>query len=91
MNTETADKQHDTGHDKTVTVIVNGRKREIKKEKLSYIEVVHLVYPGEQPSDTVSFTVTFSNPHGKDGSLVAGEELKVHEGMIINVHKTDRS
>ncbi|MEQ1577469.1 MAG: multiubiquitin domain-containing protein [Hyphomicrobium sp.] len=92
MNIETGKKHHDLpGHEKTVTVIVNGRQREVRKEKLSYIEVVHLVYPGEQPSETVSFTVTYSNPHGKDGSLVAGQDVKVHEGMIFNVHKTDRS
>lgn len=48
-------------------------------------------YPGEEPSDTVSFTVTYSNLHGKDGSLVAGQDTPVHDGMILNVHKTDRS
>jgi hypothetical protein len=78
-------------HGKIHTIIVNGRPRKIHEDKLSYIEVVHLVYPGEQPSDTVSFTVTYSNPHGKDGSLVAGQSVKIQDGMIFNVHKTDRS
>lgn len=92
MTTLSNDKSHNPpGHDKTVTLIVNGRKREVKKGKMSYIEVVHLVYAGEQPSETVAFTVTFSNPHGKDGSLVAGQEVSVQDGMIFNVHKTDRS
>ena len=50
-----------------------------------------MAFPGERPSDTVSFTITYSNPHGKDGSLVEGEEVKVHDGMILNVRKTDRS
>ncbi len=79
------------GQNKTYSIIVNGRPRTITEHKLSYIEAVHLVYPGEQPSDTVSFTVTYSNPHGKDGSLVEGQETTVHDGMILNVHKTDRS
>lgn len=79
------------GHTKTYAIIVNGRPRTITDDKLSYIEAVHLAYPGEQPSDMVSFTVTYSNPHGKDGSLVDGQETKVHDGMILNVHKTDRS
>lgn len=82
---------HGGHNDKVHTIIVNGRKREVRQEKLSYIEVVHLVYPGEQPSETVSFTVTYSDPHGKDGSLVAGQEVKLHDGMILNVRKTDRS
>jgi hypothetical protein len=83
------DKGH--GNDKIYKIIVNGRERKITDDKLSYIEVVHLAFPGEQPSEAVSFTVTYSNPHGKDGSLVAGQEVKVHDGMIFNVRKTDRS
>ena len=78
-------------HHKSFTIVDNGRRRTITEDKLTYIEAVHLAYPGEQPSDTVSFTVTYSNPHGKDGSLVEGQETKIHEGMIINVRKTDRS
>jgi hypothetical protein len=81
----------DHGHKKTYSIIVNGRPRTIKDDKLSYIEAIHLAYPGEHPTDTVSFTVTYSNPHGKEGSLVDGQEVKVHEGMILNVRKTDRS
>lgn len=79
------------GHNKSFTIVVNGRQRTITGHKLTYIEAVHLAYPGEQPSETVSFTVTYSNPHGKDGSLVEGQEVKVREGMILNVRKTDRS
>ena len=79
------------GHNNTYSIIVNGRPRTTTEHKLSYIGAVHLAYPGEQPSDMVSFTVTYSNPHGKDGSLVDGQETEVHDGMILNVHKTDRS
>ncbi len=79
------------GQNKTFSIIVNGRPRTITEKKLTYIDAVHLAYPGEEPSDTVSFTVTYSNPHGKDGSLVAGQDTPVHDGMILNVHKTDRS
>ena len=79
------------GQNKTYSIIVNGRPRTTDEDKLSYIEAVHLAYPGERPSDTVSFTVTYSNPHGRDGSLVDGQETPVHDGMILNVFKTDRS
>ncbi len=78
-------------HHQSFTIVVNGRRRTITDHKLTYIEAVHLAYPGEQPSETVSFTVTYSNPHGKEGSLVEGQEVKVHEGIILNVRKTDRS
>ena len=82
---------HNSGHDKTYSIIVNGRQREVTDHKLTYLEVVQLAYPGEEPSDKIVFTVTYSNPHGKDGSLVAGDEIKIKDGVIINVVRTDQS
>ena len=78
-------------HDKTYTIIVNGHRREVTHHKLTYIEVVQLAFPGEMPTETIVFTVTYSNPRGKDGTLVAGEEVVVKDGMIFNVRKTDQS
>lgn len=82
---------HAPGHSKTYSIIVNGRPREVTEHKLSYLQVVHLAFPGEQPSETVVYTVTYSNPHGKDGSLVEGQHVTIKDGMIFNVRKTDRS
>jgi hypothetical protein len=82
---------HGHGHDKTYEIIVNGRQKVVFDHKLTYLEVVQLAYPGEQPSDGVVFTVTFSNPHGKDGSMVEGDKVNVKDGIIFNVRKTDKS
>lgn len=79
------------GQNKTYSIIVNGRPREVTEHKLTYLQVVQLAYPGEQPSDTIVFTVTFSNPHGKDGSLVEGKDVKTKDGIIFNVIRTDKS
>ena len=79
------------GHDKTYLIFVNGQPREIPEHRLTYLQVVQLAFPGEQPSEKVVFTVTFSNPHGSEGSLVDGDSLKIKEGVIINVKKTDQS
>ena len=89
MNKNHSDHEH--GHDKTYSIIVNGRPREVSEHKLTYLEVVQLAYPGEEPSDTIIFTVTYSNPHGKDGSLVAGDIVKIKDGIIFNVVRTDQS
>ena len=62
------------GQSKIYSVIVNGRPREVTDHKLSYLQVVQLAYPGEVPTETIVFTVTFSNPHGRDGSLTEGFE-----------------
>lgn len=85
------DKKNPPGQNKTYSIIVNGRPREVTKHKLSYLEVVQLAFPEEQPSDLLIFTVTFSNPHGKDGSLVAGDEVVIKDGIIFNVDRTDKS
>lgn len=79
------------GHNKTYSIIVNGRPREVTEHKLTYLQVVQLAFPGEQPSATVVYTVTYSNPHGKDGSLVEGQDVVIKNGIIFNVRKTDRS
>lgn len=76
---------------KVFSIIVNGRPREVSEHKLSYLQVVQLAYPGEQPSDRVVFTVTFSNPHGKDGSMVEGDVVVIKDEEIFNVRKTDKS
>ncbi len=78
-------------HSKTYSIIVNGRPREVAEHKLTYLQVVQLAYPGEMPTDRVVFTVTYSNPHGKDGSMVDGDTVVVKDKEIFNVRKTDKS
>jgi hypothetical protein len=80
------------GQNKKTMIIVNGREREFVGHKITYEEVVALAYPGEQTGgDTTVYTVAYANPHGKDGTLVAGQSVTVHEGMVFNVTKTNRS
>ena len=78
-------------HTKTFSIIVNGRPREVSDHKLTYLQVVQLAFPGEVPTETIVFTVTFSNPHGRDGSLTEGQDVVIKDGTIFNVRKTDRS
>ena len=86
MSNEIQDNQHHS-----YSIIVNGRPRETHEHKLTYIQVIQLAYPGEQPSERVVFTVTYSNPHGKDGSMVEGDVIVIKDGEIFNVRKTDQS
>ncbi|MDD2465563.1 MAG: multiubiquitin domain-containing protein [Desulfobulbus sp.] len=79
------------GQNKTYSIIVNGRPREVTEHKLTYLQVVQLAYPGEQPTEKIVYTVTFSNPHGHDGTLVDGQNVQIKNGIIFNVKKTDQS
>lgn len=78
-------------HKKTYSIIVNGRPREVAEHKISYLQIVQLAFPDEQPSERVVFTVTFSNPHGKDGTMVSGDNEVIKDGEVFNVRKTDQS
>ncbi|MDO8863243.1 multiubiquitin domain-containing protein [Haliea sp. E1-2-M8] len=84
-------KEEAPGQNKTYDIIVNGRPKTVTDHKLTYLAVVQLAYPGEQPADGIVFTVTFSNPHGKDGSMVEGDTQVIKDGIIFNVRKTDKS
>ena len=77
--------------DKSFTIIVNGRKREVNDHKLTYQQVVKLAYPDDQPDANTIYTVAYANPHGKDGILVDGQDVVVKNGMSFNVTKTSRS
>lgn len=80
--------------EKTITIIVNGRQKEVpKKEELSYEEVVNLAYDNNPPTgENVVITVTYSKGvDGKQGSLVKGGSVKAKDGMIFNVTATDKS
>jgi hypothetical protein len=89
MNNPNADEA--PGQNKTYEVIVNGRPRTVTEHKFTYLQIVQLAYPGEQPTDKIVFTVTYSSPHGKDGSMVEGDKINIKHGIIFNVRKTDQS
>jgi Multiubiquitin len=79
------------GQNKAYSIIVNGRPREVTEHKLTYFQVVQLAFPGDQLAPGKVYTVTYSNPHGKDGSLVDGQDVVIKDGVIFNVKKTDQS
>ena len=79
------------GQDKTFKIVVNGRQREVTDHKLTYQQVVKLAFPDDQPDPDTVYTVAYANPHGKDGTLVDGQDVVVKDGMSFNVSKTSRS
>jgi len=79
---------------KSVTIIVNTREKTVDKNtEISFEEVVSLAYDGNPPTGPyMEFTVMYRRGAGnKDGSLVAGQSVKVKEGMVFSVSATDRS
>ena len=79
--------------EKSVTVIVNARPKEVASKTLTFAEVVALAFDAPPTGENVMFTVTYRRGDGgkPEGSLVAGETVKVKEGMIFNATATDKS
>ena len=78
---------------KMVTIIVNGRQKQVPKEVLSFDEVVALAYDPVPTGPNVDITVTYCRGHGSkpEGQLTPDASVKVKEGMIFDVTATDRS
>ncbi|MCB1599568.1 MAG: multiubiquitin domain-containing protein [Lysobacterales bacterium] len=77
----------------TVTVVINGRPRQVEKDELTFREVVELAFDNPATGENIVYTVTFKRGQGNkpEGTLVEGETLKPKEGMLINVARTDKS
>ena len=79
--------------EKEVAIIVNGREKVVSTRELSFSEVVALAFENPAPGPNIIFTVTYRKGDGKKpkGTLVEGETVKVKDGMIFDVTRTDKS
>ena len=79
--------------EKSITIIVNARRRDVTQKELSFQEIVRLAFENPPTGENVVFTVTYKKGEGKkpEGSLIEGETIKVKDGMIFNVTSTTRS
>lgn len=76
------------------TVIVNGRPKTVTTKEVSFQQTVSLAYDGNPPTGPDwEFTVTFrkGDDSKKEGTLTAGQSVKVKEGMVFNVVATNKS
>lgn len=82
-----------TPHEQTFTIIVNGRKREYTGKEICFDAVIKLAYDNPPYGANTIFTVTYARGQGNkpEGTLVAGDCVKLKEGMIFNVTATDKS
>jgi len=86
MNNQENKKDH-----KPVTIIVNGREKEWTEKRITFKQVVTLAFGTYEENELIVYTVTYKYKSHKEGTMVAGDEVKVHEGMIFNVTRTDKS
>lgn len=72
-------------------IIVNGRPKTVERKKQSYRDIARLAYP-DADFDKFLYTITYFNgEHGQQGDLVEGETVRVKDGMVFNVRRSDKS
>ena len=76
-----------------VQIIVNGRKKVVTSDELTFVEVVLLAYDPVPSGPYIEITVTYRDGAGRppDGRLLPDQEVKIQNGTIFNVTVTDKS
>lgn len=87
------DNQLDRPDDKTFLITVNARQKRVDHDELSFDELVDLAFDDPARGPQIVFTITFRDAGGRiaEGELDEGQTLKVRDGTIINVTRTDQS
>lgn len=89
------DDKVDRPDDKTFSIIINGRPTPVPRERdeLSFDELVDLAFDDPARGPQIVFTITFRGAGGRvqEGELDEGERLKLRDGTIVNVTRTDQS
>lgn len=75
------------------TIVVNGREKTVTSRELTFDEVVDLAFDDPQRGPNIVFTITYRRGHGDkpEGTLVEGDTVRVKDGKIFNVTRTDKS
>ncbi len=85
----------DRGNDHTrgITIVINARERTVTDKELTFEQLVALAFPSAPTGENVLFTISFRRGHGNkpEGSLLAGETVKIKDGMVFVVSATDKS
>jgi hypothetical protein len=80
-------------HPRETEIIVNGRRRTVPGDEVSFEEVVELAFPVPHTDPNVIYSVTYRHAasHPAAGELAPGGRVKVKNGTIFNVTKTIKS
>jgi hypothetical protein len=80
-------------HETSIEIVVNGTPHVVHDKKLPYEQVVDLAYDGNPPTGpNVMIVVTYARGQSSQkGTLVRGQEVPVHKGMVFNVYDATES
>jgi hypothetical protein len=82
------------GPNKEYTIYVNIWPKVVQAhDEASFDDVVDFAFPNAAKGPNIVYTVTYRRGEGKkpEGTLVEGESVKIKDGMIFDVTRTDQS
>jgi hypothetical protein len=85
---------HDApGQNKQFTIIVNAREKTFTGREITFNQVVELAFGSVSSDPNVVYSITYKRGEGHkpEGTMDKGDIVKVKDGMIFNVTKTDKS
>ncbi len=76
-----------------IIIFVNGEEKIVKKDKISYEEVIELAFGHYEDNETINYSVIYfkGNNDKPNGFLLKGQVVMVKKGMRINVTRTNKS
>jgi len=79
--------------EKETTIIINGTPEVFSEKEISFAQIVELAYGHPPEGGNIVYSITYERGHGNkpEGSLIEGDSIKIKEGMLINVTRTDKS
>ena len=74
-------------------IFVNGRKRFVKSDEITYEEVLKLAFDSPPSGPDIYIKVSFRNGAGRppEGTLRPGQSAKIHDGTVFDATATNRS
>jgi hypothetical protein len=79
--------------EKSTTIIVNTREKEVAGKEITFEQVVRLAFESPPAGDNIEITVAYRRGQGEkpSGTMHPAETVKLKEGMIFDVTATDKS
>lgn len=83
----------DIEHEKEFNIIVNGRQKTVTQRTLTFEDIVILAFGSIGDNNCTVYTMTFKKGDDcrPEGSLVAGDQIRIKSGVVFNVTATDKS
>ncbi len=95
-NTDTEEQAHSPADKRPphrYKIVVNGRERTVETDRLSFEEVLQFAFDPVPSGPNTVFTMTYRHAAQRpdEGTLIAGQSVKIQNGTVFNVTATDKS